>query len=82
MTVQENFSIHFSFALHWLNAEMYIFFLFIILDPIIVDTMLVSTCGDWSPNGMYIAVGGTPTSKDADFDQVNIFSSMGKVSIS
>lgn len=51
--------------------------------PIIVDTRLVATCGDWSPNGMYVAVGGQPTligqQSKQEFDQVNIFDQMGKL---
>ncbi|CAL8109802.1 unnamed protein product [Orchesella dallaii] len=53
-------------------------------NPIIVDTRLVATCGDWSPNGMYVAVGGQPTligqtKQASDFDHINIFDQMGKL---
>lgn len=54
-----------------------------LLDPIIVDTQLVCSCGDWSPNGMYIAVGGSPSNatqgKTNEPEQVNIYDPNGKV---
>ena len=52
-----------------------------------LETNLNATCGEWSPNGQYFAVGGSPANristekKPGDFDQVNIFSSYGTVCI-
>ena len=52
----------------------------------IINTQLLASCGDWSPNGHYFAVGGVPAhrtsaeKKSSDFDQVNIYSPYGNVS--
>ena len=56
------------------------------IDPLEVETNVIASCGEWSPNGQYFAVGGTPLNrppgerKAGDFDQVSIFSSYGAVS--
>ena len=47
---------------------------------------MVATCGAWSANGDFLAVGGSAIDKHAEdpsklagFDQVNVFSPYGKV---
>ena len=48
-----------------------------------VDTQLIASCGEWSPNGLYIAVGGSPNGtnqgKSNEAEQVNIYNPDGKV---
>ncbi|CAG7833859.1 unnamed protein product [Allacma fusca] len=52
-------------------------------NPTELETNVIATCGEWSPNGQYFAIGGTPLNrppgerKPGDFDQVNIFSAFG-----
>jgi hypothetical protein len=54
------------------------------VDAVVVDTGLIASCGDWSPNGAYFAVGGTPSNQNTssgDPEQVNIYDQNGKVNM-
>jgi hypothetical protein len=49
-----------------------------------IDTGLLASCGDWSPNGTFLAVGGTPCNasfqaKQGEPEHVHIYDTNGKV---
>jgi len=55
---------------------------FLCLAPLRIHTQITATCADWSPNGLYVAVGGiriATTENGFPDPQINMFNYEGKV---